>query len=206
MKRALCAFLAASFIIAVIAACSPDLKEADDGKYGDTVYARMSFEKYGDVYIELYPDVAPITVDNFIVNANDGVYTNTIIHWIGNEFGIQGGDPTGTGYGLEGQTRIKGEFTANGVRNKLSHTRGTVTMARSAEYDSATSQFMILVSDQTYLDGKYAAFARVVSGMSVVDSIASVETSEENNYRPTVNIVLSEVVIYDSLPEGTVID
>ena len=206
MKKALCAILVLSLITVAICACSAEPREVDDGDYGKTVYACISFEKYGDVYIEMYPDIAPVTVDNFIENANSGLYTDTVIHWIGKDFGIQGGDPTGTGYGLEGQKTIKGEFSKNGVSNKISHIRGTVTMARASGYDSATSQFMILVSDETYLDGKYAAFARVVSGMDVIDEVASIETSEESYYRPAEDVVIAGITIYEYLPEGVILD
>jgi len=184
--------------------CSESVKmSVDDGDYGtERVYSVIHIADYGDVYIELYPEIAPITVDNFISNVSSGIYTNTVIHWIAPGFGIQGGDPTGTGLGLEGQKRIKGEFAENGVDNKISHIRGTLTMARkNGDNDSATSQFIILISDQTQLDGRYAAFARVVRGMDVVDAVAAIETFEENGYRPETDVVVTGAQIIDSLPE-----
>jgi|GEM_PF-4215354 len=206
MKYTLKCFILSVLIVCLVCSCSQDLTEEDDGEYGRTIYACISITGYGDVYLELYPDVAPLTVENFVSNANDLIYNDTLIHWVGSGFGIQGGDPTGSGYGLEGQNRIKGEFTENGVKNKISHVRTTVTMARSSsEYDSATSQFMILVTDQTQLDGRYAAFGRVISNMAAIDAISAVQVYEDN-YRPVDDIVLKTVTVYETLPESVILD
>ena len=130
-------------------------------------------ESGNEIKIELYPDVAPNTVRNFISLARSGVYDGTIFHRVIPGFMIQGGDPEGTGRGGPGYT-IKGEFTANGFRNDLKHERGVVSMARAQHPDSAGSQFFIMVAAAPHLDGNYAAFGRVVSGMEEVDRIVSV--------------------------------
>lgn len=128
-------------------------------------------EQTGDIVIQLRPDVAPITVENFESLVTSGFYDGLTFHRVYSGFMIQGGDPDGNGTGGSGKT-IKGEFSANGVNNTLSHKRGVVSMARSSSYNSASSQFFICHADSTFLDGNYAAFGEVVSGMDVVDGIA----------------------------------
>ena len=128
-------------------------------------------EQTGDIVIQLRPDVAPITVENFESLVSSGFYDGLTFHRVYSGFMIQGGDPDGNGTGGSGKT-IKGEFSANGVNNTLSHKRGVVSMARSSNYNSASSQFFICHADSTFLDGNYAAFGEVVSGMDVVDGIA----------------------------------
>lgn len=136
---------------------------------------RIEMENGGIIDIELYPEVAPITVKNFEKLVSEGFYDGIIFHRVIEGFMIQGGDPLGMGYGGSDE-KIKGEFLMNGVPNKLSHTRGVISMARSQDPDSASSQFFICHADATFLDGQYAAFGKVVSGMDVVDAIAVVET------------------------------
>lgn len=133
-------------------------------------HAQIIVKDYGTIDIELDGDVAPISVQNFIDLANDGFYDGLTFHRIITGFMMQGGDPTGTGMGGS-EDNIKGEFSANGVKNDLSHTRGAVSMARSSDYDSASSQFFIVQQDSTYLDGQYACFGYVTNGMDVVDAI-----------------------------------
>lgn len=128
-------------------------------------------EQTGDIVIQLRPDVAPITVENFESLVSSGFYDGLTFHRVYSGFMIQGGDPKGNGTGGSEKT-IKGEFSANGVNNTLSHKRGVVSMARSSSYNSASSQFFICHADSTFLDGNYAAFGEVVSGMDVVDGIA----------------------------------
>lgn len=128
-------------------------------------------EQTGDIVIQLRPDVAPITVENFESLVTSGFYDGLTFHRVYSGFMIQGGDPDGNGTGGSGKT-IKGEFSANDVNNTLSHKRGVVSMARSSSYNSASSQFFICHADSTFLDGNYAAFGEVVSGMDVVDGIA----------------------------------
>lgn len=130
----------------------------------------------GDVMkAELYPEIAPNTVNNFISLVQKGFYDGLIFHRIISGFMIQGGDPQGTGMGGPGYS-IKGEFAMNGVRNDLKHTRGVLSMARSMMPNSAGSQFFIMHANAPHLDGQYAAFGKVVEGLDVVDKIASVRT------------------------------
>ncbi len=140
--------------------------------------ATIELEQGGVIKLELYPEVAPNTVANFIHLANDGFYDKTLFHRVVRGFVIQGGDPTGTGRGGPGY-RIKGEFTNNGFKNTLSHERGVLSMARqgnpdnpSEAYDTAGSQFFILHADAPYLDKDYAAFGLVIAGMDAVDAVA----------------------------------
>lgn len=127
------------------------------------------------IKIELYPDTAPITVENFIKLVRDGFYDGLTFHRVIPGFMIQGGCPNGTGTGGPGW-HIKGEFASNGVENPLKHTRGVISMARAMDPDSAGSQFFIMHQNAPHLDGQYAAFGKVVEGMDVVDEIASVQT------------------------------
>ncbi len=146
----------------------------------------------GIIKIKLYPDVAPITVANFEKLVKEGFYDGLIFHRVINGFMIQGGDPTGTGMGGS-PDNIKGEFASNGVTNNLSHTRGTISMARSMVKDSASSQFFIVHEDSTYLDGEYAAFGIVTEGMEVVDRIAGVDTDMRD--KPIHDVVMAKVTL-----------
>ena len=144
---------------------------ADDDPYGTGVHhATIEVEGYGTIEVALNANVAPITVSNFCHLANEGFYDGLTFHRVIEGFMIQGGDPNGDGTGGSGQY-IKGEFSANNVKNSLPHTRGTISMARSQAYNSASSQFFIVQSDSTFLDGDYAAFGHVTEGMDVVDQI-----------------------------------
>ena len=124
---------------------------------------------------ELYPEIAPQSVGNFIALANSGFYDNKIFHRVIPGFMIQGGDPKGTGMGGPGYC-IKGEFAANGVQNPLKHTYGVLSMARSMMPDSAGSQFFIMTSDSPHLDGQYAAFGKVLEGMETAEEIVNTPT------------------------------
>ncbi len=139
--------------------------------------AVIKLQDGGSIGLELYPDIAPISTENFLKLAREGFYNGVTFHRVVPGFVIQGGDPTGTGMGGPGYT-IKGEFAANGVKNDLKHTRGVISMARSMDPNSAGSQFFIVVDDAPHLDGQYAAFGRVTSGMECVDKI--VEDSQKN--------------------------
>lgn len=147
---------------------------------GDNPKVEIIVKDYGSITVELDRENAPITVDNFINLVESKFYDNLTFHRIIEGFMIQGGDPNKDGTGGSSKT-IKGEFTANGVNNKISHTRGTISMARSSDYDSASSQFFIMHEDNTYLDGNYAAFGKVISGMDVVDKIATSVSVEDDN-------------------------
>ena len=137
-----------------------------------TYYVQMDVQDYGTITAELYADVAPITVENFLKLVNEGFYDGLTFHRIISGFMIQGGDPNGNGTGGSSQT-IKGEFSSNGVQNDLKHVRGVLSMARSSLPDSASSQFFIMHKDASHLDGQYAAFGKVLSGMEVVDAICA---------------------------------
>ena len=136
----------------------------------------IEMEDGGVMKAELYPEVAPNSVNNFISLIRKGFYNGLTFHRIIKGFMIQGGCPQGTGTGGPGYT-IKGEFSANGVDNPIRHVRGVISMARSADPDSAGSQFFIVHEDAPHLDGQYAAFGRVVEGMDVVDEIAATRTN-----------------------------
>ena len=142
----------------------------------------VTFEmENGDIIkAELYPEIAPNTVNNFISLVNKGFYDGVIFHRVIRGFMIQGGDPEGTGRGGSDET-IKGEFSENGVKNDISHERGVISMARSSDPDSASSQFFIVQSDSTYLDGQYAAFGHVTEGMDIVDQICKAAKPTDNN-------------------------
>ena len=138
----------------------------------ETVYVEMEVENYGTILLELDGKAAPVTVTNFVNLVNDKFYDGITFHRIMDGFMIQGGDPTGTGYNGSGTT-ITGEFAQNGYDNPISHTSGTISMARSNDPNSASSQFFICVADDQFLDGSYAAFGHVIEGMDVCLKIAS---------------------------------
>ena len=143
----------------------------------------IEMENGAKIELELYPEVAPITVKNFLKLVGEGFYDGLIFHRVIKGFMIQGGDPLGNGMG-GAEEKIKGEFRANGVQNDLKHERGVISMARSFDPNSASSQFFIMHKDAPHLDGQYAAFGRVVSGMEAVDEIAEIPT--DYNDRPKV--------------------
>ncbi|MFR8116427.1 MAG: peptidylprolyl isomerase [Clostridia bacterium] len=143
-------------------------------------HAEIVVKNYGTIALELDADVAPITVENFANLVNEGFYNGLTFHRIISGFMIQGGDPLGNGTGGSSKT-IKGEFASNGVKNSISHVRGTISMARSSMPNSASSQFFIVHQDSTFLDGQYAAFGTVTSGMEVVDKICADTTVEDDN-------------------------
>ena len=136
----------------------------------------IEMENGKKIKIELYPEIAPITCANFEKLVKEGFYDGLIFHRVIKGFMIQGGDPTGTGMGGPGY-QIKGEFASNGVKNDLRHTRGVISMARSMMPDSAGSQFFIMHKDAPHLDGQYAAFGKVTSGLDIVHKIADCEKS-----------------------------
>lgn len=145
-----------------------------------THHAEMVVKDYGTVKMELYADIAPITVANFAKLVNEGFYNGLTFHRIMSGFMIQGGDPLGNGTGGSDE-EIKGEFALNGVENSISHTRGTISMARASAYNSASSQFFIMHQDYTGLDGAYAAFGKVTEGIEVVDKICENVIPVDNN-------------------------
>lgn len=150
--------------------------EALTGKH----HVEIAVKDYGTIKVELDADIAPVTVTNFVNLAKEGFYDGLTFHRIIDGFMIQGGDPLGNGTGGADED-IKGEFAQNGVENPISHVRGTISMARSQEYDSASSQFFIVQSDSTYLDGQYAGFGAVTEGMEIVDKICQDIPVQDSN-------------------------
>ena len=143
-------------------------------------HVTIDVQDYGTIALELDADTAPISVTNFINLANEGFYDGLTFHRIISGFMIQGGDPNGNGTGGSEKT-IKGEFSANGVENDISHVRGVISMARANDPDSGSSQFFIVHEDSTFLDGQYAAFGHVTDGMDVVDAICEAVPVQDNN-------------------------
>ena len=161
-------------------------------------HAVITVKDYGEIKVELDGDTAPITVGNFMKLAKDKFYDGLTFHRIIKGFMIQGGDPEGTGMGGS-KENIKGEFSLNGVENSISHVRGTLSMARAADFDSASSQFFIVHEDSTHLDNQYAAFGRVTEGMEVVDAIAEKTQVIDDNGTVEANNqpVITSIVIVD---------
>ena len=167
MRKKLSIFVAAIMMVFVLAGCcGVSSGSVDSGKH----HVEIQVKDYGTIKVELDADTAPVSVSNFIKLAKDGFYDGLTFHRIISGFMIQGGDPSGNGTGGSDET-IKGEFSANGVENGISHVRGVISMARSQNYDSASSQFFIMHADAPSLDGQYAAFGKVTEGMEIVDKI-----------------------------------
>jgi len=152
----------------------------------------IEMENGKKIKLELYPEIAPISCENFEKLVRSGFYDGLIFHRVISGFMIQGGCPQGTGTGGPGW-HIKGEFSSNGVKNDLKHTRGVLSMARAQDPNSAGSQFFIMHQDAPYLDGQYAAFGKVVEGMDVVDEIAAQQTNYAD--KPLVPQVMKKVTI-----------
>ena len=155
----------------------------------------IDIDKYGYIVLELYPDIAPNTVNNFVNLILDGFYDNNSFHRLVPGFVLQGGDPNGNGTGGPGYS-IKGEFTRNGFKNTLKHTEGIISMARAKGYNSAGSQFFIMLGNAETLDNKYAAFGKVIEGMDVLRKIEKTETvldSETGKLKN--NITINKIVV-----------
>ena len=187
MKKTLSLILVTIFTLLCLSSCAED-------ELPNTVI--IDVKDYGKITVELYPDVAPITVENFKKLVSEGFYDGLIFHRVIENFMIQGGCPEGTGLGGKtdangNRITIKGEFSSNGVKNDLDHTRGVISMARSQLVNSASSQFFICHQDAAHLDGKYAAFGKVTDGMDVVDAIAAVETN--SNDKPLEDVVITSI-------------
>ena len=167
------AILSAAILTLTFCSCSKRQSEfdSDTGSGYGTHHAVITVKDYGDIKLVLDGDTAPITVKNFVELAKSGFYDGLTFHRIIKGFMIQGGDPKGNGTGGSDKT-IRGEFSKNGVENNISHKRGVISMARSQDNNSASSQFFIMHEDGDYLDGSYAAFGHVTEGMDVVDKIA----------------------------------
>lgn len=155
----------------------------------------MDIKNYGSIVIELYPDIAPNTVNNFISLVKSGFYDNNSFHRLVPDFVLQGGDPKGDGTGGPGYS-IKGEFSNNGFKNDLKHEKGIISMARGNDKDSAGSQFFIMLGTSNYLDGDYAAFGKVIDGMDIIDKIAKNEkVSDSATGKLVHNLTITKAVI-----------
>ncbi len=180
---ALVAVAAVALVLALVLH-DPAKVQASDAQpaaeFAATHYVAIEVANYGTITAELYGDVAPITVENFVKLVDEGFYNGLTFHRIISGFMIQGGCPLGNGTGGSSQN-IKGEFAQNGVDNPIAHTRGVLSMARSMYPDSASSQFFIMHQDAPHLDGAYAAFGKVLTGMEVVDAICQNTRVVDNN-------------------------
>ena len=153
---------------------------------------RITMDSGKTIRLELYPEIAPVTVENFLDLVKKGFYNGLSFHRIIPGFMIQGGDPSGNGTGGPGY-KIKGEFKSNGVNNDIKHERGVISMARAFDPNSAGSQFFIMHKDAPHLDGEYAAFGKVIEGLETVDEIASVETGFQD--APVKKVVMEKVEV-----------
>ena len=184
MKKTAALLLAGIFTAALLAGCGTkgESKKENSSQTdnSDDTKVQITVKEYGTIEVALDEEAAPLTVENFLKLTEEGFYDGLTFHRIIDGFMIQGGDPKGNGTGGSAET-IKGEFSENGVENPLSHTRGAISMARSQDYDSASSQFFIVQEDSTYLDGQYAAFGYVTEGMDVVDKICEDVSVEDQN-------------------------
>ena len=186
MKKILC--LALCLLVLGTMGCGKNNSEEEN--VSNYPIATITMANGGVIKLELYPEIAPESVKNFISLANSGFYDGVIFRRVISGFMIQGGDPLGIGMGGPGYC-IKGEFALNGVENNLSHERGVISMARAMNYDSAGSQFFICHADSAFLDGQYAAFGKVIEGMDVVDEIAAVKTNA--NDKPLTDQIMESV-------------
>jgi len=206
MRRTLCVLLALLMLPALAAcgrktepvpAAAPAAESAAE-TFQTVRHAEITVKDYGVIKLELDEGTAPITVANFIKLAQSGFYDGLTFHRIMDGFMIQGGDPKGNGTGGADE-KIRGEFLQNGVPNPISHVKGVISMARSQDPDSASSQFFITVADATFLDGGYAAFGRVTEGMEIAEQIAKDARPVDNNgtIPPEQQPVIDSIVITD---------
>ena len=195
MKKALSLLLASILLIPGLVSCNNDSnnEESVDNEPNTVI---IDVKDYGKITVELYPDTAPITVKNFKKLVKENFYDGLTFHRVIEGFMIQGGCPNGNGTGGYTDSNgkkvtIKGEFSSNGVKNDLKHTRGVISMARSTQPNSASSQFFICHDDAPHLNGSYAAFGKVTEGMDVVDAIAAVATNSSD--KPLEAVVINSI-------------
>ncbi len=197
MKRFICSLLCLLMICVGFTACGNNDTNTD--KPSDVIsglhHVEMVIKDYGTVKLELNADEAPITVENFINLASEGFYNGVPFHRLDKDFVLQGGDPDGDGYGGSDKP-IKGEFAANGVQNDIKHNRGVISMARTGDPNSASSQFFICLEDSNFLDGSYAAFGCVTEGMDVIDAIRD-NTPESNNIPKAQQPIIETIKVID---------
>lgn len=189
MKKALSLLLASVLLMPCMAACTDEIDKLPN-------VVVIDVKDYGKITVELYPDIAPITVKNFKKLVNEKFYDGLIFHRVIENFMIQGGCPDGNGTGgytdeKGNKVTIKGEFSGNGFKNTLAHTPGVISMARSNLPNSASSQFFICHKAAPHLNGQYAAFGKVTEGMDVVDAIAKVSTNASD--KPLTDVVISSI-------------
>ncbi|MDY3919712.1 MAG: peptidylprolyl isomerase [Candidatus Limivivens sp.] len=198
MKQIIGIIIASVLSAVVISGCSKKNKSTQDSEGVGIHHAQIEVRDYGVIQVELDGDTAPVTVRNFMKLAGEGFYDGLTFHRIISGFMIQGGDPKGNGTGGSDET-IKGEFSDNGVKNDISHVRGVISMARSSNMDSASSQFFIVQADSTYLDGQYAAFGHVTEGMEIVDQICEETAVQDGNgtVAPADQPVIAGITILD---------
>ena len=208
MRKHITALAAALLLCLSLAACGSPAQSGGSASGGSGAAsaaepigkytAVIDIRDYGTVTLELDGDSAPITVANFVKLAKDGFYDGLTFHRIMDGFMMQGGDPNGNGTGGSDET-IPGEFSANGCDNPISHTRGTISMARAQDPNSASSQFFICQADSTFLDGNYAAFGHVTEGMDVVDAIcADAQPTDDNGtIPPEAQPIINSITIQD---------
>lgn len=194
-KRSKKIFLSSILVLTLsLVGCSSKPKVNDETRTPpkELPVATIVVKDFGTIEAELYPHIAPNTVNNFISLANSGFYNGLTFHRVIKDFMIQGGDPQGNGMGGPGYS-IAGEFTDNGFKNDLAHTEGVLSMARTQDKDSAGSQFFIVTKDAPHLDGQYASFGKVIKGMDVVHKIENVQT--DANDKPVNNVVIESIKV-----------
>lgn len=205
-KMFLLCFIVFIFVgICIIATISNDTKKINfniDGNETELPYetdnpvVAIKIKNYGVIVAELYPNVAPNTVNNFVNLIKEGFYDENTFHRLVPGFVLQGGDPTGTGNGNPGY-KIEGEFTENGFTNNLKHTEGILSMARATDYNTAGSQFFIMLKEATHLDGNYATFGKIIDGMNIIKKIESKEIVSDSITGKLANNLIIEKTIVD---------
>lgn len=183
--------------ILMLPACSEKVDPDTPPDLSDPIRIKIEVYEFGTIEAELYPHVAPITVEHISSLIEEGFYDNLTFHRIIDGFMIQGGSSTGSSDSDPSQKQIKGEFTSNGVVNNLKNERGVIAMARSKPNDSATTQFFINLVHNEHLDGDYATFGKVTSGMDVVDEIAKVEVEPGDKARPLTPVIITSITIVE---------